>query len=535
MKVRIVLLCLLTSLCFLSLLSLLSPAHAQGYGGYGGGGGGGGGVPGSGGPGYGGPHWVITSECKGSRTATVPDPNNPTQQTTIKEPIVMTSGSYMSGEGGDTVGNFPTGKATYDNKIHFHVRWVGNDGKIAPNAPKKVFLQKIAGVCWGGGFWHDGGSVTGTNDDGLGDPDKLTAPYNSNSTGVHVVQKNGSSGNIDITFTQCSEVDAADGAIATLPQLPWCQGYMSWYCGVSFTDRNVTISREGAHNEWTDDDGNTHGDTIRSYTANHDTMYGITLSGIIKNWQQFDAALSGSWNMKAVTTGHGSSQYVPDVAYTWQPQYSGATMFWNQWLQDMGQQIYDIDSFKGSTGSPTPDTMTYTVTDNQDGITATAVYYLKRHDVYEETSHQTEAAYANERQAGSPAVYNRGDKPIEVPGGYVEESGSHTIGVSVQPDALVGGWELKTLGLSIGYSYTYTVNSGQNAAPITLPPGTYTYAKLRDTYTRHWGTADQWDAGGFTGATSFDFMVPRPPGYEIYMAGPYPTGSGEPGGGGLGH
>lgn len=95
-------------------------------------------------------------------------------------------------------------------------------------------------------------------------------------------------------------------------------------------------------------------------------------------------------------------------------------------------------------------------------------------------------------------------------------------------------WKLSTLGISPNFSYAVTINAGQQAPNVILPPRTYSYAEIYDTYERHWGVVDKWDTAGYVGEDSFDFSVPRAPGWGIRMVTPLridDRGSGGNGGG----
>ncbi len=166
--------------------------------------------------------------------------------------------------------------------------------------------------------------------------------------------------------------------------------------------------------------------------------------------------------------------------------------------------------------------MTYTATDRQDGATATAKYFFTVHDPLEEKEHHINRDIErNVRLAGSPEIKNQSyTQSLEAPGGYVERSDSYDIGVSIDLGFAVSKWILDGLGISPSFTYTVTVNAGQPAAGITLPPRTYSYAVIYDTYERHWGNADEWDAAGFVGNEPFDFTIPRAPGWGIRMVPP---------------
>ena len=73
-----------------------------------------------------------------------------------------------------------------------------------------------------------------------------------------------------------------------------------------FDNRSVGISRVGAHDEWTDGEGNKHGDSI--YSAKRD----VFLAGDYKNFLRYNTSLFGSWSYRRLTGFN--------VTSTWDPQ-----------------------------------------------------------------------------------------------------------------------------------------------------------------------------------------------------------------------
>ena len=145
--------------------------------------------------------------------------------------------------------------------------------------------------------------------------------------------------------------------------------------------RSVSISRHGAHDEWTDGEGNKHGDSI--YSAKSD----VVLAGDYKNFLRYDTALFGSWS----TDVNGF-----DVTSTWDPQgfdqitgkdstgAQGFTNFGTPTVKQAGWRDYFATYYDGSPSGKKEFTSTYTVTDNVDGAVGEGKYYLTLHDPVEE-------------------------------------------------------------------------------------------------------------------------------------------------------
>lgn len=151
-----------------------------------------------------------------------------------------------------------------------------------------------------------------------------------------------------------------------------------------------------------------------------------------------------------------------------------------------------------------------------------------RHAYVEITHHWDNSIGLNDRPAGSGALYNHTDHAVTAPGGWVTSEGRVSFDGSMAADIEADQWELKHLGLSLNYTYTFEGRARTIAPPLSLPPHTFTYLRIQDTYVRHWGTLRRQDAKGLTQDVPFDFMVPRIPGSVIYMGGPYRIDTGEP-------
>ncbi len=148
--------------------------------------------------------------------------------------------------------------------------------------------------------------------------------------------------------------------------------------------RSVTLSRPGAHDEWTDNQGHTHGDSI--YSAKGET----TSTGNSYHLLRYEALIQGDWHKDQ--NGHN------DVTRDWNAQgfdqilaehpisVDGFTAFGNPVLKRAGWRDYFSTYYDGSPTGKQEYTTTYTVTDNVDGAVAEAKYILTLHDPREEAT-----------------------------------------------------------------------------------------------------------------------------------------------------
>ena len=78
--------------------------------------------------------------------------------------------------------------------------------------------------------------------------------------------------------------------------------------------------------------------------------------------------------------------------------------------------------------------------------------------------------------------------------------------------------------INIEANYTVTTQLGYTIKVTDLPVNKYTWLEVVAVYKRHWGTQDQWDAGGYAGLGNFDISEPVLP-YSVYRAHfPYQPG-----------
>jgi hypothetical protein len=386
--------------------------------------------------------------------------------------------------------------------------WVG-DGLPPPKTP--VYLKETANTTV---YFGPNGSATA--DDGFGDP--TPNPNDVVSSGSHLTQHDGSSGTITLIRTLTCSATGTVGNQSGPGNGTSGVGVMFNY-SVAEDNRGVTLTRQGAHGETVDAEGNRHGDTLYSYyQSTYGGDFGQVITQNIINWQYFTANVVGSWLQYL----DGTTYPLLSFTWTWTPNESQDT--WNNgiWSMPDGQLAVDITptgtTYTGS-DSPQSQTITYTATSTTDGTQATATYYLTMHDPYETVTSQTANTYGTWTNfPGMPQVPNYSNQTVSSGQGYVEQSISVSFGVSIQPNITVGTFELGKLGLGANASFTYTINAGQTANPVQVPPNYYTILQYAGAYVEHTGTADVWDTGGPLGITSFDFLVPN--GWGLRMMPP---------------
>lgn len=411
--------------------------------------------------------------------------------------------------------NRPSATISGSGTIKATFYWINEQGVRAIPPPDKATLPVLvtSSAMWSVTTGDPSKvSASGLAENGFDDPEvPVSNGYGGRKQGKHLLKLNGTLGTavciIDLSATASGSSTTGGGMVG-----------VSVGATVAKDTRSASLSRRGARGEVVDGSGNTHGDTIYSHLAKIWTDGGL-ISGLVENWQQFDVTLNGSWSL--AWDAHGN--VVPNVDWFWRPAHSQATVYWNKWLVGQGNQIWDIDAWKGVTG-PVSATMTYKATDRRDGATATALYHFTVHDPIEEReSYIDRTIRGNVRSANSPSVENQSyTETITVPGGTAGIASSYTVGVSISLNWPVSVWSMDKLGISPSFTRTVQINASQQTPPVTLPPRTFSYAVLFDTYERHWGEVTKWDEGGFVGVEPYDYRIPREPGWGIEMAVPRP-------------
>ena len=235
--------------------------------------------------------------------------------------------------------------------------------------------------------------------------------------GHHLVRAAVANGVAEVYVTGQGEVDASNPLAYNFESdndywdpLPGDLTYSASAASASLTatakqdDRAVTLHRDGArpklvlpdgsiHNEWTGNDGVTHGDTTYSYDEWSDGLDNSTQVTPRINHLIFHPSYSGGWNFLI----YGMAGSNPNITSTWNPLASNDVI--DQGASDVGDwaAIYGgltVDngvwtSDPSGLGVPESSTgiqqriISYTATDIIDEATETATYVISLHDPLE--------------------------------------------------------------------------------------------------------------------------------------------------------
>gem|GEM_PF-7061214 len=460
-----------------------------------------------------GPYYTVT----GSRTLTAYTENQPVRNVNspwnIIEQPTQTGDAPLPSAQYETAGQSINLSGSYQVKARYYWRKPGQTA-IAPNPPAKVYLK----VTVRARYYADGGSANNS-----WDPVQVTGDTGE-SYGKHLVQKEGASGSFTVEVPLSASASEVESNPADSVDVNILFG-----CRVDIDPRAVKIIRQGGRGEIVDSEGNTHGDTTRSYT------WGFTSStpegSVYKstdfwNWQQFNAGFIGGWSTREVPGSFGYRREL-DVDWSWNPACSGATVDWNQWSMVFGQQYKDEDTWKRSSGDPLDRVLTYRATDRQDGATADAKYYLRIHDHLE--------------LDGSPTVLPRQRENFRIyPGSNVSVSNkpnstlvftienSVTFSVSIVFGVDVELSKLIAVNAGAEFSRSTTVSVGTSVEVNGVNVGWGTYMLVFDIYDHYSGTGKKWDTAGYLGAFPYFVKVPSNPSTGITTA-PLQQYGGSPG------
>ncbi len=411
------------------------------------------------------------------------------------------------------------GDHTYENKVSvtIHARWV-TFGQGTPAPDKCAVKVSTHGEAWA--------STRIPNTIGVSDLNLNTGFYDSpvsfslsgeyagqgiKANGLHLIQIKGSGGDRTKSFNLSAKVKMSSSGLA--------QNMAQIVFGVSPDSRSVLLQRGGANGETVDNDGTLHGDTTRSFSLFHSPAPGDDLgtTAQIWNWQQFAAALSGGWSIAHDPFGLQPDH--PKVSFQWNPSFSQATLTWNQWSQRFGRQDLVDNTWKGSSGAPEPEPLTYTVTDLHDGAKADATYVLTRHDHMELKEEHEKIQFG---------------APVKVSDGVVKNSPGQEVTLICNQSVAVGGKvtfndflnnpifdsffaSIKAINLEI--NSTVTTQLGYSIKVTDLQVHQYTGLEVVAINQRHGGTINQWQEGGYLGLGTFDLSEPAVPyiAYQVHV------------------
>ena len=279
--------------------------------------------------------------------------------------------------------------------------------------------------------------------------------------------------------------------------------------------KGVFLSREGAHHETIDADGNWHGDTIYSRRSSGSDAF-WTSDGL--NWQLFNAIRTGTWDYSKTT-------------WTWQPAYSEANFYSNQWAMVHGGTYWYNGMLKGTPADSVSGTMTYTASDASDGGSATAKYFLKVHEPFKTKGTPISSrVIKNEHEVVGWATASYDGQPITL---TYEIGYGWTVGISFGGNLKASEAAGLELGFDASYSRTY---SGSRSLSITLNRGFRVRLMAGDYFKVYSGTSEAYDTGGSVG--DVDWEVDVPDGDTVFLSPPEyvgdPNGGGQGGDGGIG-
>ena len=365
------------------------------------------------------------------------------------------------------------GNVAIDVTVKVKLVWSGSGLPTTP--PQSVKITANA-------FGYAPGNLTGPEANNGFDPPQImpdsgpAGGYYATSDGTHLVKvPNGSAGTtIEVGTYIMRAFGPASGSGPTAASI---------HFEASADTRTVSISRAGAHDEWVEG-GITHGDTIWS-----------TPSGPL-NWQGFDGSLFGSWSRRfAGSTGDPGG--VPDVGYVWNPQHSSAYLFHNDVSMPYGGLYLDNNGdLKGFPNPPAIQTVSYTVTDYQDGATATDSYILHIHEPWEnlqKTSGQTQTIVH-----GTNIYFGSQGAPVTA---TWTTTVTITATVTFNWNGSLKLGDFMTLGGAISPGFSVAV--GQTfALSTTVQAGYRVTPQLIETKIDSQYTVDRYDTGGKAGIES---------------------------------
>jgi len=318
--------------------------------------------------------------------------------------------------------------------------WVNQDGSPASNPPIDANFLEVSSASWSGPPY-----ATGSASNGLGSPDISWSSEDrrgSSSFGKRLIKKHNAGGTIQFDPRSLSVT-----ANALMPQTstPGSALTRGMAYSVITDSRSVGIGRYGAIGEKISSNGDVHGDTV----------YELDLDRNTNRLEGFTSVLSGDWI---------------NATYNW----SGA-------IPALGTGLnasYEVETSGYLHGTPKPastKTISFTSQDT-DGATGTANYFLTQHDPWEKRSESDlPITVRKERFSNSVGghiyafnVTNSTMTATITTTGTVAAGGTVTFTAGFKADDVV------TLGGSIAATVTITLAIGLSNA-MTLPPHSMSY------------------------------------------------------------
>ncbi len=296
-------------------------------------------------------------------------------------------------------------------------------------------------------------------------------------------------------------------------------------------NRSVTLSRDGAHDEWSSNEGGvsvTHGATIYSYNtystlypdgewyrANH--HFASHLNG---DWSSVGTAPRVTWNWSDGSPLNPYSSYA-DGKYTADRQSPFGGLSRRSYFD---ANLNSKEKWTGTGIASQTATMTYDVEDQGDGAKATAKYILEIHEPIEKLTDNSYPIYAYFPLWGSGASPTNPQGVMQLNGPFSKdgqnnpsvgtatgESHGTSIGVS-------GEFGPEDVGAALGLSAEWsseTSTSVERNWPLNIDVGAdeFAFPVVQDKYIRHNIVYRHFDVGGEHQLP----LVESPPGSGIYI------------------
>ncbi len=377
-------------------------------------------------------------------------------------------------------------------------------------------------------------------DDGLGDAPVVSGPIysqgedgdhvfeHSKSQGSHLVQKDGSSGTVTLSFNVSAHSDAtlsAPSEDSSHQWIPFPAGNGATEAHpvqVEVDSRGLTLGTSIAtfHKDPNtglrvpnvpDPDGTLELTSIYSHHASTTGNMGLgggtaTIGEDFINWINFSPSFTGDWHWKSATDSAGNPILAPDVldpdTWSWSPSESEDTWAFGKWSMPWGNISYQDGQAQGQpTGSQTK-SITYNATDNTDGATGTAKANVTLHDEWENAQPDTPATTLHMNRTYAPGnagvSNNTGVKQTSPPTMTGSINASVTLGFNFSPSFEVG-WA-KILGIAVNTSGTVGATLSISVPGPLLDPGYAAYPFVLTTWQTDNYLVDNYTAAGYAGA-----------------------------------
>ena len=481
---------------------------------------------------YGGPQpqWVITYDAAGNVAQTAIDANG--NSVPISTRSISFTGSSSDADPNSYSNNYSLSGSyqrvvlVYSNTITIHARYQNYSGQLAtPPQGAKLCLRVNADVHGYGSARHGNGySVAGDAKDGFDDEyasftNPLANYVSGGAHGGHLIQRDGSSNDITITYTQSGSFVAIDGSRANMSDQPGCGVSLNWALTAGTDTRSVNIKssldttyQKGPNNtripSTVEPDGTIHANSVK---PKYFTPTNVT----------FDATYSGNWSFNFQT-----NQFQP-TDYKWfsrllQAGLSGTFTVPNS--IPSFQNTYTSNAIDASVNTPTPNEehIFIRLTDTVDPVSATGNYYILFHDMFEDWAKLPD--YPITHPLPTNPTYNAHGEwnilgPFPQGGGTGTWSYTRTGTLTMKVGGEIGtetGLEFGDELIKATFKQHENITLGQEYASTstttwqtTLPPNRISYIFWGIAWEGRKGTASLYDAHGYNSTVNWTASVPQ--------------------------